>query len=332
MFYLQDPQVLDCLKNIGLTDDLQAELRRHVEELKKRHQLFVTVYGRFGRSSLPIQRQIDVDLELEEDEDNERDTSDTIQVLEPREWEGYLKDIDLERSRMTLENALSLPLPLELKAADWLLKIEDCTLFIDKVWHPQLKSWQTFPLFKGDLASFIEECADGWERLAVRVAGGDASLQEMDEIIRLEPDPSVLSRRHLKCKPVDQVRTAYRNFQSIQDLRYLICPFVAALRFFIRDKDPIDRLYNFVENNLIKHWETTQLSQVLETGIVQMLNAELNIDPERPETKDAMHFISSLVTDGNRSPLIEWLRKKTVQDMEAMGKILQGTLLEAYGN
>lgn len=45
-----------------------------------------------------------------------------------------------------------------------------------------------------------------------------------------------------------------------------------------------------------------------------------------------MKFISSLVTDQDRSPLIDWLRQKTEQEMEAMGKILQGALLEAYGN
>jgi hypothetical protein len=45
-----------------------------------------------------------------------------------------------------------------------------------------------------------------------------------------------------------------------------------------------------------------------------------------------MEFVSSLVTtDDNRSPVIEWLRKKTETDMDAMGKLLQGNLLEAYG-
>ena len=52
----------------------------------------------------------------------------------------------------------------------------------------------------------------------------------------------------------------------------------------------------------------------------------------RPETVNPMKFVSSLVTDQDRSPLIEWLRKKSEQEMEAMGKILQGALLEAYGN
>jgi hypothetical protein len=44
-------------------------------------------------------------------------------------------------------------------------------------------------------------------------------------------------------------------------------------------------------------------------------------------------FVGSLTTKKeNRSPLIEWLREKDEKDMEVMGKILQGTLLEVYGN
>ena len=45
-----------------------------------------------------------------------------------------------------------------------------------------------------------------------------------------------------------------------------------------------------------------------------------------------MRFLSSLVTEEDQSsPLIDWLRKKSEKEMEAMGKVLQGTLLEAYG-
>lgn len=72
--------------------------------------------------------------------------------------------------------------------------------------------------------------------------------------------------------------------------------------------------------------------QVRETGIIETLKIDLQIDSDRPETQKPMEFISSLVTDDNGgSPLIDWLRTKKEKDMEAMGKILQGTLLEAYG-
>ena len=67
-------------------------------------------------------------------------------------------------------------------------------------------------------------------------------------------------------------------------------------------------------------------------GIIETLKVDLQIDSERPENRKPMEFISSLVTDENGgSPLIDWLRNKKEKDMEAMAKILQGTLLEAYG-
>ena len=65
--------------------------------------------------------------------------------------------------------------------------------------------------------------------------------------------------------------------------------------------------------------------------IIETLTEDLQIIPERPETLKPMELISSLVNEENSSPLIDWLLKNTEQDMEAMGKILQGTLLEAYG-
>ena len=78
--------------------------------------------------------------------------------------------------------------------------------------------------------------------------------------------------------------------------------------------------------------------QVRDTGIIKFIeemNSDLQIDPERPETRKPFEFtgISSLVTlDGNSaSDLIDWLLNKNEQDMKAMGKILQGTLLEAFG-
>ena len=78
--------------------------------------------------------------------------------------------------------------------------------------------------------------------------------------------------------------------------------------------------------------------QVRDTGIIKFIeemNSDLQIDPERPETRKSFEFtgISSLVTlDGNSaSDLIDWLLNKNEQDMKAMGKILQGTLLEAFG-
>ena len=234
---------------------------------------------------------------------------------------------------MTLQNALDLAMPLESKCAEWLFQMKQCALFMDRTWYPMVESTQKCPLCKEDLQDFVTDTADRWVRLARSVADGTVPFQQMDEIVRLQLDANVLSRKHLQADPILGVRVAYRDFKNLQELRHLIGPFVSALLFFsIREREPINNLHHFIENNLLKHWDRTTLAQVRETGIMQVVNDELNIDPERPETRDAMQFVSSLVTDGNRSPLIEWLREKNEKDMEAMGKILQGALLVAYGN
>lgn len=116
-------------------------------------------------------------------------------------------------------------------------------------------------------------------------------------------------------------------------MRLSIGPFIAALRFFnISQRETINILYDTINNELIQNWGETTLARVRATGILQTLKEVLNIDPERQETMNPMKFIGSLVTetDGS-SPLIDWLRTKTDQQVEAMGKILQGSLFEAYG-
>jgi hypothetical protein len=169
--------------------------------------------------------------------------------------------------------------------------------------------------------------------LARTVAEGTASFKQMEEIIMISPDPDVLSRKHLHGLVIEGVSVAYRNFKTLQELRHFISPFVTALRFFtICERGPIENMYHFVQSNLLNQWETMTLAQITEKGILRILQEDLNIDSERPETREAMQFVSSLVTDGNSYPLIEWLREKNENDMEAMGKILQGTLLVAYGN
>lgn len=329
--------MLDCLKSFGLSDRTLAELRQEIEELRERHNLYASLYSRFSRSEVMINRQEGLreeENDLEEDDNDENDGKpETHHILDTKEWESYLKDIDSGRSILTLQDAMNLEVPLQSPSAVWLFQIKESDLFMEKIWHLMVKSAQTFPLCRKDLQIFVSQCATEWVRLARSVADGSTSFILMGEIVRLQADPNVLSKRHLQIHSVEGVATAYRNFKNLQELRHLIGPFVAALRFFtILERGPIDALHNFVKTNLLKNWDTTTLAQMAETGILRVVNEDLNIDPERPETRNAMQFISSLVTDENRSPLIEWLREKTEKDMEAMGKILQGTLLVAYGN
>ncbi|KAI9554203.1 hypothetical protein GHT06_019475 [Daphnia sinensis] len=343
---LQDPYVLDCLKSFGLSDWIQTELRQEIEELRERHNLYASLYSRLSRSEIITTRQEGLreeENDVEEDDNDENDLEEddndenvgkpeTHHIFDTKEWESYLKEIDSGRSILTLQDAMNLEVPLQWPSAVWLFRIKESHLFMEKIWHPMVKSAQAFPLCRKDLQTFVSQCAVEWVRLARSVADGSTPFVRMGEIVRLQSDPSVLSRRHLQIQSVEGVATAYRNFKNLQELRHLIGPFVAALRFFtILERGPIDALHDFVKTNLLKNWDTTTLAQMAETGILRVVNEDLNIDPERPETRNAMQFISSLVTDENRSPLIEWLREKTEKDMEAMGKILQGTLLVAYG-
>lgn len=325
----------DCLQYIGLEKSWQTKLIQSIEILHKRHHQFGAIYSKFASVAADTATEVSDNVDLEDDEqlgDEDSDSPQVIQVFDPKEWEGYLKDIDEERSMLTLQDALDLPLLLELKAIKWLLEVKSSDLFFERIWRPNAEAAPQCPLCKEDLKDFVNACGDGWIRLAFTVGEGTVPLKEMEEIIRLQTDPAVLARRHLTSFSVDRVPVAYRDFKNLQELRNTIGPFVAALQSFdIKDRKPIEKLNNFVKNKLVKNWDTTTLSQVIETGVMEMLNEDLGINPDRPESRDALKFISSLVTDGENSPLIDWLRKKTEKDMESMGKILQGPLLEAYG-
>lgn len=365
--------MLSCLKDFGLTADQRAKLREDVKLVERRQYEYSTVYSRFARLNVPriippidddengpdvedgeyqenedpenapacdADQNPDTDEDsdvIEEDQDLDKNrTQDTVQVLESKDWEYYLKEINLEQSTLTLQNAVELSVPFESTAAVWLCGLKDCALFMEKVWRPAVvqSARNLYPFCKEDLFAFVDELADRWIHLARRVADGSASFQEMDEIIHLQPDPNSLARKHLKVKqPVEGVLTAYRDFKNIQEMRHILRPFVIALRFFtIQERTSIDALYDFIESNLLKNWEKMTLAEVVETGMIRIITTELDINPEKPETRNALQFISSLVTEEDASPLIEWLRKKTEKDMEAMGKILQGNLFEAYGN
>ncbi len=312
---------MDFLKILGLTEGDQAKLYKEVEELRARHKLYGSLYSKFSHS-----------IRKANSHTNDENT-ESIQILDSEEWRTYLDEIDSEKSLLTLEDAIQLKPPLQSTSARWLFKIMDNFLFLGILWQPRITSLQKYPLGNSDLQGLIDDCVTQWKEMAHNVAKGSVKFKDMDEIIRLQPDPNLLSRNHLQSQHIDGVPAAYRNFKILQELRQLIGPFVAALRLFsIKDKEQIDKLYDFVVNNLLKDWDSKTLAQDEVTEILRMVNDDLQFDPDRPETRNVMRFLSSLVTiDDNRSPLIEWLREKNENDMEAMGKILQGNLLEAYG-
>ena len=301
-----DPQVADYLKQVGLSDAEMQGINRDLGELRVRHSLYSDLYRQFCRL-------------------NDRE------ILQPDEWTEYLESI-CQRSILTLQSALNLAEPVQRREAAWLARIANCQLFLQKIWTPTVDGCEGIPVSARDFRGLIQAAAERWRRLSTTTAEGTMACNEMESNVAILADYLELAECHLNGNPVPAVREAYRDYKSLCSIRHLIGPFVAALQYFtITQRKPIEDLYAFINNNLLAAWDETTLVQVRRSGIIGALQTYLNVDPERPETKGTMEFVSSLVTDGNRSPLIDWLRNKTEQDMEAMGRILQGNLLEAYG-
>ena len=219
----------------------------------------------------------------EEEEDDGRGAQpETVNVFDPDEWDGYLKEVDVDNSIVMLHNALHLPVPMDVKDAKWLDQIKECDLFMAKVWQPLVESSTGMPMVRGDLKRFIEYAAARWVLFANQVAEGNVTFKEMEEILRLQPNADSLARTHLQSRPIEKVGDSYRDFRNLQELRHMIGPFVAALRFFnIRNMGPVENLYDFITTNLVNNWDETTLAQVYQTGIIDSLNSELNIDPDR---------------------------------------------------
>ncbi len=349
--------MLDCLKNVGFEEWKQFQFRQEVDKLRGLHKLIGLLYSRFSR--LDVITLDGTQQHLENDEDVIE--SKAIQILDPQEWEEeYLMALDAEMSTLTIQEAIDLPLPCQMADAQWLVEVRECALFMNTVWQSMVKELQVkgrrytldefkiglmdkmgpiseiYPLCKEDFHYLVYQCASEWKDLARTVANESTSFQQMEEIIRMAPDPDILCRKHLmNGLVIEGVPVAYRNFKTLKEIRQIIGPFVTALRYFtIRERDPIENMYHFIQSNLLDQWDTTTLAKINKNGILKILHEDLNLNIflERPETLEEMRFLSSLVTDENSSPLLEWLREKNENDMEAMGKILQGHLLVAYGN
>jgi len=111
---LQDPQVIGYLKHSGVTECEFANVRKNVKRLFKRHKLYAGLYSKFSRLQIAA-----VAENVEEDGGNEG-VQEVIEVLDSKQWERYLKDIDPERSILTLRSALDLARPLPMAETDWL--------------------------------------------------------------------------------------------------------------------------------------------------------------------------------------------------------------------
>ena len=101
-FFLQDPQLIDLLKNLGLTTAELSQLHKNVEELKRRYNTFGILYSRFARLTvLPtITPVVAEDIEDDEEENNGENSSEPeiVQVLDSEEWNGFLENINFDQS------------------------------------------------------------------------------------------------------------------------------------------------------------------------------------------------------------------------------------------
>ena len=300
---LFDPQVSEYLKQFGLTDREFADIRKASNDLKARRDLYEGIYHQFS--------------ELESNR----------QVLVPEDWEHYLEVLNCEQSNWPLRRALDEPTPFELRPANWLASVKDCRLFWQNIFQPALiEASAEEPIGSQDFQDIVVEAASAWIKLAERTARGTIAFAEMEEILTLAPNAEYLSERHLEPRKFRGLPTAYQDFTSLREIRHQIGPFVAALRYFtIENRRQIDSMYTFIQDNLINNWPTTTLETVMgQTDNVRYIRNFLRVD----RTKSAMEFLSSLVTDADRSPLIEFLIKTTRDPgkMEAIGRIVQGTM------
>ena len=101
-----------------------------------------------------------------------------------------------------------------------------------------------------------------------------------------------------------------------------------ALRYFdIKDTAPSECLHEFI-NQLMHNWPELTLNFTRKSEAAKHLKRIQNIDP----TKSGIRFLGSLITDGQRSELVEYLQKKKPEDFNAMERIVDGSLVAAYGN
>ena len=316
------PKMLEYLKSEGLDDEDVSLTRELVNELKLRALMYNGLYQRFGKTP-----QSNEGLKDMEQYSNREFGS--RQVLEPEEWEGYLQCINEEESLITLCDALNSGKPLDDDQASWLNNVKDSRLFFI-MWNLNVQCLTQTPLVREELHAFIDRISILWRSLCLDIASRTTKFEGMEEITFLEPNPEALVRFHFRKEPIHDIYDAYVDFKNLRAICNFIGPFVAVLRYFRVDhqiEESIEEMYQFIQNNLTKNWNSTSLEDVHKSGIIKLIN-EIGI--EKPGTLDSIQFIESLVNvEDLSSPLIKCLEETNEHDMETIGRVLQGSLLEA---
>ena len=258
---LKNPKVLNYLKRVGLKEDDFIAFHRDYDRVVREYQLYNGIYYTFSQLAIPGEQEAVAGPSSAVVEEKGH-------FLDISELKAHLSNIDPERSGFTLSTALAILKPLlstEKQEILWFNKVKDSPLFIEKILQPFVVRGLSFRLRRQNLSHYVRIWASQWLQLAIDVAGGLVNFQDMEQIVKLEPDATALSQIHLdtgnshlnNLGRLLQVPDSYRDFKCLLEIRHLIAPFVSALRLFsIMEKEPIDELYNII-SNVVSNWHST---------------------------------------------------------------------------
>lgn len=317
----------------GITESHVSQFVASIEALRQRSALYGDLYSRLATLQLA---PIASDTRDGVDDHLSHASGGTYEIFNTGQWTSYLASVDTEKSNVAVRDALEEAPPLENGLATWLGNVVKSELFLDAVWMPLIEEQGLDNVSSADLNQLIQSAARGWYELAASFNDGTASFKQMEMALICKQGPDMLRTAHWlieRRRELGSITENFERFLKISKIRHLIGPFVAALRSFtLVNNTAIEEIHSFVQKQLASCWDRLSLKELARIGIERTLYSELAVDKNRANVA-TMEFIASFVTTSDSTaPVIEWLRSKSEQDFEAMGKILQGTLYEAYGN
>jgi len=251
--------VLNYLKRVGLKEDDFIAFHRDYDKVVRDYQLYNGIYYTFSQLAIPGEQEAVAGPSSAVVEEKGH-------FLDISELKAHLSNIDPERSGFLLSTALAIIKPLlstEKKEILWFNKVKDSPLFIEKILQPFVVR-HSIRLRRQNLTHYVIIWASQWLQFAIDVAGGLVTFQDMEQIVKLQPDAAALSKIHLdignshlnNLGRLLQVPDSYRDFKCLLEIRHLIAPFVSALRLFsIIEKKPIDELHDII-SNVVNNWHS----------------------------------------------------------------------------
>jgi len=321
----EDNHVLTFLALCGTPQSAVTEMRRNLVLLNHRHALLASVYDRFLK-----------------------DLADENAIF------SFLEQVSPNDSNsLPLKDALSAAWPISVACCEWLSGVSASTLFGANVWRPLVRE-DDEQLPHQDLAvveEIIHEAASRWLQLATSISTGQLSPQELEQLVRngrqqqsaidrgfYATERTALVHAHLSTSRSLSSQSVYDvldNLELLLHLRELVPRFVQALQYF--QVESTDELLGFQRDaqRLSQQWATMKMHEFnSRDGLLAALRAGFQVSPEEPASLNPIRFIASLlIQDGNTfdDTLLKWLTATTDEQMNSIGRILSGTLSEAYG-